>query len=166
VNFTAATRPIKRNASTNRPRTNSFAIFHCLLRVLVKPHAAESFEVLTYVFDDIKPGSAAATLRWENVESVYRSRLFPNWCMEPIAQNQTQQQQRLEFIERLSSDVCAGIRQSKASRWRGYIPSTVSRANWFSLCPGARLAGPDAEKPCTCPPVIFVSVAIDRILLT
>src|SRR5215813_2137976 len=35
------------------------------LRVTVKPHVAESFDVLTYVFDDVKPDSAAATLRWE-----------------------------------------------------------------------------------------------------
>src|SRR5258707_9936713 len=37
------------------------------LRVTVKPHPAESFEVPTYVFDDIKPDSAAATLRWEKL---------------------------------------------------------------------------------------------------
>ncbi|PYU81520.1 MAG: hypothetical protein DMG51_14615 [Acidobacteria bacterium] len=37
------------------------------LRVNVKPQAAESFEVLTYVFDDIKPDSATAVLRWEKL---------------------------------------------------------------------------------------------------
>jgi hypothetical protein len=37
------------------------------LRVTTKPHAAESFEVLTYVFDDVKPDSAVATLRWEKL---------------------------------------------------------------------------------------------------
>src|SRR4029077_17958767 len=37
------------------------------LAVTVKQHAAESFEALTYVFDDIKPDSAAATLRWEKL---------------------------------------------------------------------------------------------------
>jgi hypothetical protein len=37
------------------------------LRVTTQPHAAESFEVLTYVFDDIKPDSAVATLRWEKL---------------------------------------------------------------------------------------------------
>ena len=37
------------------------------LRVTTKPHTAESFDVLTYVFDDIKPDSAAATLRWEKL---------------------------------------------------------------------------------------------------
>jgi hypothetical protein len=37
------------------------------LRVTTKPHAVESFEVLTYVFDDVKPDSAVATLRWEKL---------------------------------------------------------------------------------------------------
>src|ERR1700674_4269785 len=42
------------------------------LRVSVKPHAAESFDVLTYVFDDVKPDSAAATLRWEKLAVPFR----------------------------------------------------------------------------------------------
>jgi hypothetical protein len=42
------------------------------LRVTVKPQAAESFEVLTYVFDDVKPDSAAATLRWEKLAVPFR----------------------------------------------------------------------------------------------
>ncbi|MGB7283812.1 MAG: DUF2911 domain-containing protein [Candidatus Acidiferrum sp.] len=37
------------------------------LRVTVKPQAAEFREALTYTFDDIKPESAAATLRWEKL---------------------------------------------------------------------------------------------------
>jgi tetratricopeptide (TPR) repeat protein len=37
------------------------------LRVDVKPHAAEFREALAYTFDDIKPESAAATLRWEKL---------------------------------------------------------------------------------------------------
>jgi hypothetical protein len=37
------------------------------LRVTTKPQAAESFEVLTYVFDDVKPDSAVASLRWEKL---------------------------------------------------------------------------------------------------
>jgi hypothetical protein len=37
------------------------------LRVTVKPHAAEAFEQLTYTFEDVKPDSAVATLRWEKV---------------------------------------------------------------------------------------------------
>ncbi|MGH9742656.1 MAG: DUF2911 domain-containing protein [Candidatus Acidiferrum sp.] len=37
------------------------------LRVSVKPRAAEFQEALAYTFDDIKPDSAAATLRWEKL---------------------------------------------------------------------------------------------------
>lgn len=37
------------------------------LRVNVKPQTGESFEALTYTFDDVKPDSAAATLRWEKI---------------------------------------------------------------------------------------------------
>ena len=37
------------------------------LRVTVKPQPAEFREALSYTFDDIKPDSAAATLRWEKV---------------------------------------------------------------------------------------------------
>jgi hypothetical protein len=37
------------------------------LRVTTKPHAAESFNVLTYVFEEVKPDSAVATLRWEKL---------------------------------------------------------------------------------------------------
>src|SRR5215510_7437562 len=37
------------------------------LRVLVKPHAAEGFEQLTYTFEEVKPESAVATLRWEKL---------------------------------------------------------------------------------------------------
>ena len=42
------------------------------LRVNVKPHAAESFETLTYVFEDVKPDSALATLRWEKLAVPFR----------------------------------------------------------------------------------------------
>ena len=37
------------------------------LRVTTKPQSAESFEVLTYVFDDVKPDSAVVSLRWEKL---------------------------------------------------------------------------------------------------
>jgi tetratricopeptide (TPR) repeat protein len=37
------------------------------LRVNVKPHAAESFEQLSYTFESVKPDSAVATLRWEKL---------------------------------------------------------------------------------------------------
>ena len=37
------------------------------LRVTVKPHPDEMFEQVTYTFDDVKPDSALATLRWEKL---------------------------------------------------------------------------------------------------
>jgi len=37
------------------------------LRVTVKPQAADFREFLTYTFEDVKPDSAAATLRWEKL---------------------------------------------------------------------------------------------------
>ena len=42
------------------------------LRVIVKPKSNESFETLTYTFDDVKPDSAEATLRWEKVAVPFR----------------------------------------------------------------------------------------------
>jgi hypothetical protein len=37
------------------------------LRVTVKPGTGEQFDDLTYTFDDVKPDSAAATLRWAKI---------------------------------------------------------------------------------------------------
>jgi hypothetical protein len=37
------------------------------VRVNVKPHAAEPTEYVTYTFEDVKPDSAVATLRWEKL---------------------------------------------------------------------------------------------------
>jgi len=42
------------------------------LRVQVKPHEAEFRESLAYTFDDIKPDSALATLRWEKLAVPFR----------------------------------------------------------------------------------------------
>ena len=42
------------------------------LRVQVKPHDAEFRESLAYTFDDIKPDSALATLRWEKLAVPFR----------------------------------------------------------------------------------------------
>jgi hypothetical protein len=42
------------------------------LRVTVKPAIGEPFDVLTYTFDDVKPDSAAATLRWEKTVVPFR----------------------------------------------------------------------------------------------
>ncbi len=42
------------------------------LRVQVKPHDAEFRESLAYTFDDIKPDTASATLRWEKLAVPFR----------------------------------------------------------------------------------------------
>jgi len=42
------------------------------LRVTVKPAADQNFDTLTYTFDDVKPDSAVATLRWEKVAVPFR----------------------------------------------------------------------------------------------
>lgn len=42
------------------------------LRVQVKPHEAEFRESLAYTFDDIKPDSASATMRWEKLAVPFR----------------------------------------------------------------------------------------------
>ena len=42
------------------------------LRVTVRPHEAEFRESLAYTFDDVKPDSALATLRWEKLAVPFR----------------------------------------------------------------------------------------------
>jgi hypothetical protein len=42
------------------------------LRVTVKPATDQNFDTLTYTFDDVKPDSAAATLRWEKLAVPFR----------------------------------------------------------------------------------------------
>jgi Protein of unknown function (DUF2911) len=42
------------------------------LRVIAKPHPGEPFEQLTYTFEDVKPESAVATLRWEKLVVPFR----------------------------------------------------------------------------------------------
>jgi hypothetical protein len=42
------------------------------LRVTVKPAADQNFDTLTYTFDDVKPDSALATLRWEKLAVPFR----------------------------------------------------------------------------------------------
>jgi hypothetical protein len=42
------------------------------LRVTVKPAAGQAFDTLTYTFDDVKPDSAVATLRWEKIAVPFR----------------------------------------------------------------------------------------------
>src|SRR5258707_5286784 len=42
------------------------------LRVTTKPAAGQAFDTLTYTFDDVKPDSAVATLRWEKLAVPFR----------------------------------------------------------------------------------------------
>ena len=42
------------------------------LRVTVKPTPDQNFDTLTYSFDDVKPDSALATMRWEKVAVPFR----------------------------------------------------------------------------------------------
>jgi hypothetical protein len=42
------------------------------LRVTVKPVADQAFDTLTYTFDEVKPDSALATLRWEKIAVPFR----------------------------------------------------------------------------------------------
>ena len=42
------------------------------LRVTVKPAVSQAFDTLTYTFDDVKPDSALATLRWEKIAVPFR----------------------------------------------------------------------------------------------
>jgi hypothetical protein len=42
------------------------------LRVTVKPATDQTFDTLTYTFDDVKPDSAVATLRWEKIAVPFR----------------------------------------------------------------------------------------------
>ncbi len=42
------------------------------LRVTVKPATDQNFDALTYTFDDVKPDSAVATLRWEKLAVPFR----------------------------------------------------------------------------------------------
>jgi hypothetical protein len=42
------------------------------LRITVKPAVSQAFDTLTYTFDDVKPDSALATLRWEKIAVPFR----------------------------------------------------------------------------------------------
>jgi Protein of unknown function (DUF2911) len=58
------------------------------LRVNVKPIAAENRDSLAYTFDDIKPDSAAATLRWGKVAVPFRISVDVNGITERSIRNQ------------------------------------------------------------------------------
>jgi tetratricopeptide (TPR) repeat protein len=58
------------------------------LRVNVKPVAEENRDSLAYTFDDIKPDSAAATLRWGKVAVPFRISVDVNTLTERAIRNQ------------------------------------------------------------------------------
>ncbi len=58
------------------------------LRVTVKPHAAEFEEALAYTFEELKPDSVAATLRWEKVAVPFHISADVNGIVLRSIQNQ------------------------------------------------------------------------------
>ncbi len=58
------------------------------LRVTVKPHAAELQEALAYTFEELKPDSVAATLRWEKVAVPFHISADVNGIVLRSIQNQ------------------------------------------------------------------------------
>jgi len=60
------------------------------LRVTVKPEPAEFHEALTYDFDDVKPDSAVATLRWEKVAVPFRINVDVHDIVQASLHNQLQ----------------------------------------------------------------------------
>src|SRR5260370_21520128 len=77
------------------------------LRVTVKPHAAEHQEALAYTFEELKPDSAAATLRWEKVEVPFHISSDVNGIVLRSIQNQ--------------------LRNTGGCTWAGYDEA----ANWL-----------------------------------
>ncbi|HXM19935.1 MAG TPA: DUF2911 domain-containing protein [Terriglobales bacterium] len=60
------------------------------LRVTVKPQASEPHEALTYDFDDVKPDSAVATLRWEKLAVPFKIDVNVHDIVQASLHNQLQ----------------------------------------------------------------------------
>ena len=60
------------------------------LRVTVKPQATELRETLTFDFDDVKPDSAVATLRWEKVAVPFKVDVNVHEIVQASLHNQLQ----------------------------------------------------------------------------
>jgi tetratricopeptide (TPR) repeat protein len=58
------------------------------LRVTVKAQPADFHEALTYDFDDVKPDSAVATLRWEKIAVPFKVSVNVNQIVEASLHNQ------------------------------------------------------------------------------
>jgi tetratricopeptide (TPR) repeat protein len=60
------------------------------LRVTVKPQASEPHEALTYDFEDVKPDSAVATLRWEKLAVPFKIDVNVHDIVQASLHNQLQ----------------------------------------------------------------------------
>jgi len=60
------------------------------LRITVKPQASEMHEALTYDFDDVKPDSAVATLRWEKIAVPFKVGVNVHDIVQASLHNQLQ----------------------------------------------------------------------------
>jgi hypothetical protein len=60
------------------------------LRVTVKPQTSDPHEALTYDFDDVKPDSAVATLRWEKVAVPFKIDVNVHDIVQASLHNQLQ----------------------------------------------------------------------------
>jgi Tfp pilus assembly protein PilF len=60
------------------------------LRVTVKPQATEPREALTFDFDDVKPDSAVATLRWEKIAVPFKVDVNVHGIVQASLHNQLQ----------------------------------------------------------------------------
>jgi hypothetical protein len=58
------------------------------LRVTVKPHPDEMHEALAYDFDDVKPGAATITLRWEKIAVPFKVEVSTNDIVTASLHNQ------------------------------------------------------------------------------
>ena len=58
------------------------------LRVTVKPQSADLHEALAYDFDDVKPGSATVTLRWEKLAVPFKVGVNTNEIVQASLHNQ------------------------------------------------------------------------------
>lgn len=58
------------------------------LRVKVKPQTAEFHEALAYDFDEVKPGSAAVTMRWDKIAVPFKVEVKVNDIVEASLQRQ------------------------------------------------------------------------------
>src|SRR6266850_2042576 len=107
------------------------------LRVTTKPQAAESFEVLTYVFDDVKPDSAVATLRWEKLAVP----IHIGVDVKAVVLRSIQHEDRFENWETKSRILDAMGRKDEASKTLAAAISKASAIQLYSYARGLQRQG-------------------------